>query len=269
MNRFTLHANQLTSLEIPFVEEGANPTGTPTGVSLRARQRDQDVVVLDKPAAAIGARTATVEIAPADILPGVYRGWLHLEFPSSIVVDTSEFDLTVLEHAPGEGIRTGRVYRLARLKIPVAWDALKRYPDYGDVGLTTLIQLNEVRVLGLPLTIAEENGLDARVANYIAHLAAVEAIPAAIDYWTNQIVSQTARGADEVHTFPDRIRANEEQLKRLNALTDKLRLEAEEGIGKPLGRDLSPTLLDGGEPITPSLDELRNTYSNPDWAEAF
>lgn len=270
MDKLTIHANQLTSVSRPFADEGTITAAPPTSAELRARQRDSDVVVLSK-VADVGARTANTELAPGDLPAGIFRGWLHLVFPDSTELDTKEFELVVLEHAPGEGIRTGRVYQLARMKIPVAWDALKRYPDFGDIGLMSLVNLVEVRALGLSLTISEEQSLDIRVANYLAHMAAIEAIPSAIDFWTNQIVSQTAVGSSEVHTFPDRIRANEEQLKRMLGQVAALRAEAEEVLDIGLGRGGAPMeLIDGAEPITPSVEGLRPLYGDdqPSWVGA-
>jgi hypothetical protein len=115
-------------------------------------------------------------------------------------------------------------------------------------------------VFGRVLSITEEESLDLRIVNYIAHVAALEAILAALDYWTNQVVSQTARGSDEIQTFPDRIRANEILLASLRGRTDALRAEAEEVLGVPAGSTTAPTLLNGGTPITPGFEGLERLY---------
>jgi hypothetical protein len=81
-------------------------------------------------------------------------------------------------------------------------------------------------------------------------------LSAAISFWSNQFVAQTARGnSEEVATYPDRIRAVEEAIKRLR--DDLARQEGE--VDAVLGGSGSvydaPMVNDSGPLLTPGLDE--------------
>lgn len=189
------------------------------------------------------------------LTPGNFKAWFHLVESD---VDTEEFDILVLEHAPGTGTRIGAVARSARAISPVAWDALKGYRDYGDSELQHQIELAKLRVLKVAITVTAENALDLRVVDYIAKKALVDSIlPAVRDFWTNQLISQTALGnSQEVKTYPDRINAIGEQIKQLKqALLDQV-AEVEDIIGS-IGTASQPMeLIGGGLLLTPSLGDV-------------
>jgi hypothetical protein len=258
MDAIQIHTNQSASISLPTTEPGVIQATEPTQAFLRARPRDDALVVLDVEAN-VGARTAQVTLLPDALSPGIYRIWMHLIFPDASTRDTAERELVMLEHAPGTGVRTGRAYRLARQKVPVAWDALSNYRDFGDVGLMDIIHLVELRVFGRVLTITEEASLDQRVTNYLAHLAAIESVEPAISFWQSQIISQTAVGSSEVTTFPDRIRAAEAQLQRMRDQAPALRAEVELLLGVLAGPSSEPTLENGGT-LTPNLDAYHGLY---------
>jgi hypothetical protein len=60
---------------------------------------------------------------------GPYKVWAHVD---DINQDSTEVDLMVFEHAPGEGQRVGAVWRACRALEPISWDSLRNYTDYGD-----------------------------------------------------------------------------------------------------------------------------------------
>src|SRR3954447_827141 len=98
-------------------------------------------------AAAVNAVADTVSytIQPADFtLVGPYKVWAHI---SDVNQDSTEVDLMVFEHAPGEDQRVSAIWRAARALEPVSWDALRSYPDYGDTELQRVIELAKLRVL--------------------------------------------------------------------------------------------------------------------------
>jgi hypothetical protein len=187
---------------------------------------------------------------------GIYRAWIFVNFGTSTQT-TDEFQINVFAHAPGQGTEIGAVWRACRALEPIAWDALRNYPDYGDLELQRVIDLAKLRVLPAMVSVADEAGLDPRVTDYIAKKVLVDnVLSAAISFWSNQFVAQTARGnSEEVATYPDRIRAVEEAIKRLR--DDLARQEAE--VDAVLGGSGSvydaPMVNDSGPLLTPGLDE--------------
>lgn len=198
---------------------------------------------------------------------GVYKAWITVT-TGGLTQDTDEFEIAVFAHAPGEGIRIGAIWRAARALAPIAWDNLRGYPEYGDPELQRVIELAKLRVLpnGTVVTPDDEQTLDPRVIDYIAKVVLVDnVLEAAIDYWTNVIVSQSAQGnSAEVKTYPDRIRATEGRLARLREQIKTQKDEVDEILNVTTGVvGRSPILLNGGLPLTPALELVPGLA--PDW----
>lgn len=232
---------------------------------LRVRGRDGAAVLLDKVMTSDPvADTITYAPEAGDFADeGIYRAWVVVDFGAGVTQDTDEFEILVMAHAPGEGARVGPVYSAARAMAPVAWDALRGYRDYGDFELQRVIDLAKLRVMRSAVPVANEASLDIRVVDYIARKVLVDnVLEAAINWWTNQIVSQTARGnSDQVNTYPDRIAAHERMLERFRTQLAGQQAELEEILGGATGpTKLAPALIGGGSPITPGLESFPRPY---------
>jgi hypothetical protein len=229
---------------------------------LRVRPMWSDQLTLDA-AMTPDATADTVSYDPADgdfSTEGIYKAWVVV-ISGDVEQSTDEFEIQVLAHAPGAGVRTGAVWRAARAMTPVAWDSVRGYPDYGDVELQRQVDLAKLRVLRVPLSADAEQALDPRVVDYIAKKVLVDSVlEAAISYWTNQVISRTAYGnSTEVSTYPDRIATTERQLARFKLDLEANAVEVEDIIGSFGPAQLGPVLFDGGRPITPGLDEMPRT----------
>lgn len=246
---------------------------------LRARLVDGSVPVLD---VEMESDIETDEVSytpqPSDFATsGRYMAWVTVIYGDSTTQDTTEFEILVLEHAPGVGAVVGTIYRAARSLAPVAWAALRGYPDFGDAELQRVVDLAKLRTLRFQTTVADEVGFDPRVSDYIAKLALLKSVlPAAKDFWTDQLIQQTALGnSTEVRTYPDRLASLDKQMDRLKADLDEQRAEVEEIIG-PVGTPLGGMDLIGGTPcdITPTLADVevqmngyRRRLGVPEWCE--
>jgi hypothetical protein len=188
---------------------------------------------------------------------GIYRGWVLADLGAGAVEQTDEFQINVFAHAPGDGTRVGAVWRAARALEPIAWDALRAYPDYGDVELQRVIELAKLRVLPTTVSAVGEADQDLRVIDYIAKRVLVDnVLSAAISFWTNQTVAQSARGnTEEVVTYPDRIRAAEGAIARYTGDLERQLPEVEEILGSVATQYDAPAVNMGGTMLTPGLDE--------------
>lgn len=241
-----------------------NADGSPfditAGMSFRLRVRDRygTGVLLDK---LMTADTVTNLVSYQPVAgdtvfttQGVYRAWVFYVNASQ---DSEEFEINVFQHALGEGVEVGAVWRACRALEPVAWDALRHYPDYGDVELQRVIELAKLRVVPTTVPVADEASLDPRIVDYVAKkVLADNVLYAAISFWTNQTVSQTARGnSDEVVTYPDRIRAAEAAVLRYREDLAAQAGEIEDLTGTVSTFD-APTLSVEGPLLTPGLEEF-------------
>jgi hypothetical protein len=184
---------------------------------------------------------------------GHYKVWAHIV---DINQDSTEVDLMVFEHAPGEGQRVGAIWRACRALEPVSWDSLRAYTGYGDPELQRVIELSKLRVIGTAVPVADEASLDPRVVDFIAKkVLADNVLSAAISFWTDQVIQQTARGnSEEVVTYPDRVKAAMDAIVRYR---DDLERQAGE-LGPILGPSTvydAPAVDTIGPLLTPGLDE--------------
>jgi hypothetical protein len=227
-------------------------------VRIRARPAWSSVIGLDQPGVVdVNADTVTYTPVPGDFTQvGPYKVWAYLE---DIQQDSTEVDLMVFEHAPGEGQRVGAIWRAARSLEPVSWDSLRHYSDYGDPELQRVIELAKLRVLPSATPVGDEASLDPRIVDFIAKKALADnVLYAAISFWSNQVVQQSARGnSEEVKTYPDRIKAAEEAIKRYREDLERQAGEVGEIIGSVSSAFDAPALDDNGPMLTPWLDEYQ------------
>lgn len=205
---------------------------------------------------------------------GIYRAWIYVNYGAGLQQSTDEFQINVFAHAPGEGTRIGAVWRAARALEPVSWDSLRNYPDYGDVELQRVIELSKLRVLASATPVGDEESLDPRIVDFIAKkVLSDNVLYAAISFWSDQVIQQSARGnTDEVKTYPDRIRAAEEAIKRYREDLERQAGEVAEILGSVAGAYDAPALLGGTDVplLTPGLDEypaqsISEPYYYPAW----
>jgi hypothetical protein len=242
---------------------------------LMIRRRESSDVVLDKPMQ-VSDESVYYDPVPGDFdEQGWFRAWVRILVggSASIVQDVDEFDIVVVDHAPGYGVRTGAIARLSGRRVPVAWAALRARPGYGDAGLQELIDLTKLRWLpaGMSVSAAQEDGLDLRVTNFLALVTSIEVLKVAIEYWTGEVVSQTAVGSgSEVYSYPDRIKAAKELLELLEKDVAGTQAEAEDVLGATLGLSHGGVdMVDGSEPWTPGIVGPVSGYGgrHPWWCE--
>lgn len=233
---------------------------------LRMRQRYSSAVILDKVMVPdVAANTVSYTPASGDApftTEGVYRAWVFYVNASQ---DIEEFEILVLQHAPGEGTTVGAIWRAARALEPVSWDALRGYSDYGDVELQRVIELAKLRVLPTAVDADGEANLDPRVVDYVAKKVLVDnVLSAAISFWTNQTISQSARGnTEEVVTYPDRIRAAEAAILRYASDLERQLPEVTGVLGTVADAYDVPMVDTIGPLLTPGLEEYQAQRITP------
>lgn len=147
--------------------------------------------------------------------------------------------------------------------LSVTWDAMSQDARVDDSALVDPITFAEVLFLGEEPDEAAQLAMNRLVVEFIAKVAAVDLIPAAIDYWLEQKTSITTSGTNETVTFPDRIRALEKLKESL--LRDIAKLEP---IVEPLipviqtRRGASAPLMStiGDELLTPNPQDFGPIY---------
>jgi hypothetical protein len=105
----------------------------------------------------------------------------------------------------------------ARDELPETFDALVESENFGERGLARRKSLVMARVWGRQLDDAEIALLDPRVSTYAAKMLARTLIGPGIDYWANQVLSQSAGTTEQVSYDAQRVSALKEADKRLAA----------------------------------------------------
>lgn len=98
----------------------------------------------------------------------------------------------------------GDIAERTRGLLPVTWDALENDGRYGDTLLATALEIARETVLGKQTTEADEDTIPRVVIDYVAKIAAIEIIPAGIDYWMSESLSVVTTGTNETETYTDR-----------------------------------------------------------------
>lgn len=206
----------------------------------------------------VQANTISCDVTSSEVASvGAYKLWIRVASGGSYY-DVQEFDLSASDHAMGHEAIVGAIYMAARGLSPVAWRALRGFDEYGDDQLQRSIELAKLRVLHVIITVGAEAMLDPRVVDYVAKRCLVDSVlPAAVDFWTDQLVTQTALGnSTSVRTYPDRIKAVQEQIKLFQAaLADQLD-EVIAIIGPVSAPGPSPMIIQPAALVTPTLDDV-------------
>src|SRR4051812_8557267 len=103
----------------------------------------------------------------------------------------------------------------ARDEIPETFDALVESENFGVTGLARRKCLVMTRVWGRHLDDTEIEALDPRVQAYAAKMLARTFIGPGIDYWSNQVITQSAGTTEQVSYNAQRVTALKEADKRL------------------------------------------------------
>jgi hypothetical protein len=98
----------------------------------------------------------------------------------------------------------GDIAERTRGLLPVTWDALEGDERYGLGLLAAALEIAREASMGVQSSEAEEDTLPRIVVDYVAKLAAIEIIPAGIDYWMSQTISVVTTGTNESETYTDR-----------------------------------------------------------------
>lgn len=157
----------------------------------------------------------------------------------------------------------GAIAAAARSTLPVTWDALATDSQrYGDGFLQTKVNLVKERLFGSVITTVQESAYALRVIDYAGKLVALEMITPGIDFWMNEVTSESATGTNEQHTYVDRA----ETLRKLREvlLREVRTLEPEvlPLIGTPvvLNRSVPAISSADAELLTPSPLDFGRPY---------
>jgi hypothetical protein len=152
------------------------------------------------------------------------------------------------------------IQKLVKGTMPTTWDRLVRSPIYGIEVLEEKIQMAKYLVLPEALASAPEASYSFLLKNYVSKVAALEIIPAAIDYWMSEKVTVSNTGTNETVSYADRTIPLRELASYLMKEIARL---------KPLiGKEIQSTAPDGTGPAISQAGPL--VTSNPwDWQPAF
>jgi hypothetical protein len=105
----------------------------------------------------------------------------------------------------------------ARDELPETFDALVESENFGPAALARRKSLVMARIWGRQLDDTEIDALDPRVQAYAAKYLARTLIGPGIDYWANQVITQSAGTTEQVSYDAQRVTALKEADKRLAA----------------------------------------------------
>jgi hypothetical protein len=105
----------------------------------------------------------------------------------------------------------------ARDELPETFDALIESENFGERGLARRKSLVMARIWGRQLDDAEIDDLDPRVQAYASKHLARSIIGPGIDYWSTQVLTQSAGTTEQVSYDAQRITALKDADKRLAA----------------------------------------------------
>jgi len=157
----------------------------------------------------------------------------------------------------------GAIADRVRGYIPQTYQALANASYYGE----TLIQQHIDDVKFKLFATSVDYGLEATVYDryvlrYVGKVCAVDIIPSAIDFWMDQLQSETLTGTDEQIAYPDRINALEKTYAKLTAELDAEREEFESWV--------TPTIrLSGVSPLVDTSNDDEVTSDPADFVKEY
>jgi hypothetical protein len=140
---------------------------------------------------------------------GEYSAWWYLTMPGSKILQSPPFEIFIDEPlAQGDATNTGAIAANVREHIPIAYDALAKDARYGEPRLQSRVDTVKFRLFGTVIPAAlEATVYNPLVLDFAGKVAALQIIPAAVDFWMVQHVSVSATGTNENTSYPDRIDA--------------------------------------------------------------
>ncbi len=190
---------------------------------------------------------------------GEYMGWwTFILSGGTYPEDTPEFPITISDHGPGSGIKTGAIVDGVASEMPITFEALRNDIAFGDRFMQTKAELIKWKVLGATVTPDLEFTYHPLLLDYFSKRVALELIGAGIDYWSRQHKTVVTTGTSEVASYPDMIASLKELDNRLRCACKDLWQEVQFVVpGLPQRRvvHLPTSDMVNKEPITtdPSL----------------
>jgi hypothetical protein len=183
-----------------------------SGASVRFLMRPVDSSQLTVNAAATitSAALGTVSyqwVAGDTATEGEYRAWWKITTSTSAIIQTPEFRVYVDGVGPGEANPLGEIASQVQQVMPVTWSALSKDSRYGDRMLATRINYVKYKLFSTVVSATmESTAYNPLLLDYVAKEAALQIIPAGIDYWMEQHITSSTNGTSEAVSYPDRIR---------------------------------------------------------------
>lgn len=147
------------------------------------------------------ARSFSTSEAPSS------EGWVRLTFVDNDSNMQSLDEIFMQPTTPSE------IAALVQSMMPTSYDALCKSDTYGESLIMLRIKSAKYEKLPLALADADESTYTFLLKDYVACVAALQLIPAAIDHWMRNKIQASNTGTNENNTFPDPI----EHLKLLSA----------------------------------------------------
>jgi hypothetical protein len=115
---------------------------------------------------------------------------------------------------------------------------------YGEQELQGLADFVKFRLFGTAVNATLEDSYDPMLANFIGKLTTLQFIPAAIDFWGDQLLQENTTGTNESVMYPDRRDG-------LLKIFDEIRAEVKETYPEMTG--LYGFIVYGGGELIPSV----------------
>lgn len=109
----------------------------------------------------------------------------------------------------------GLVADMVKSLMPHTWKALAKADYYGTDLLMKRVKVAKYKAFPAVYAEAAESTYTMLMIDYVAKIAALEIIPAGIEYWMNQKISESATGTNETISYTDRRAALEKLADRL------------------------------------------------------
>lgn len=147
----------------------------------------------------------------------------------------------------------GAIALRARAQLPATWDALGRSSQYGPAFLDAAVEFVKFQVNGTILDQSQElSSYNPMLQTYMGKLVALQVIPAGIDYWADQPITENLTGTNESVTWVDRRDGLYRLYTTLSNEVQELASQVEVELGrKIMRRAATPTVTRPGGYVTP------------------
>lgn len=169
-----------------------------------------DLLPLDADPSVPLTRTFATTLAPAS------EGWFRLTF-TDMSSNKQSLDEFFIQSSP-----TSEIAALVRSMMPSSYSALASATNYGEPLIRLRIEAAKHEKLPLALAALDESAYTFLLKEYIACVAAMQLIPAAIEHWMRMKTQWSTTGTNESATLPDPIEHLKMLEKRLLARISQL-----------------------------------------------